>query len=296
MPGQLNLREHVRYIAGELVDVDGNPVVGVSSCTWAQFIDPEFDLTEAKYWHVSDRHSTRNATAEPGSLWRIVPTGGAGYKQQLVSGPIYCATLADAPDPTEYPGLQCFIASFAGDVISNGTVYDLCDEFVTLKRITDEVTKSSALTTAWYPIPVEIPRDVNGNSLFGVGCVLEFPNTWWSKTGATDGLEAFIRMGPTSSGGSDPLIFSPVTNTNPVRWARYLSLKRTGTDTVMWRGDGSSTWGSGVGAYTHYSNTTVHDFDANDTYINVGSKLTAATTDTALQIREYEVRLHRAPV
>lgn len=116
----------LRLVSEEIVDKTGMPVTGVASFTWAEFIDYGFDLTTARYVHISDKHSTRNATAAPGSLWRIVPTGGTGYKRQLVSGPIYCANEAAAPAAADFPGLWIYDAGLGPngcDRISDGTGY-----------------------------------------------------------------------------------------------------------------------------------------------------------------------------
>lgn len=116
----------LRLVSEEIVDKTGTPVTGVTSVTWATFTGGSFDLTTARYVHVSDKHSTRNATATPGSLWRIDPTGGTGYKRQLVSGPIYCANEAAAPAAADFPGLWIYDAGLGPngcDRISDGTGY-----------------------------------------------------------------------------------------------------------------------------------------------------------------------------
>lgn len=75
---------------------NGVAVDSVASYTWAQFIDASFNLTVARYVHISDRHSTTDGTSTPGSLWRIDPSATAIRKRNLVSGPIYYSTYADA--------------------------------------------------------------------------------------------------------------------------------------------------------------------------------------------------------
>ena len=110
---------------GDLV-AGGSAITGVASVAWATFIDSGFDVATARYVHVSDKHSTRNATAAPGSLWRIDPTAATAYKRQLVSAPIYCANEAAAPAAASYPGLWIYDASLGPngcDRISDGTGY-----------------------------------------------------------------------------------------------------------------------------------------------------------------------------
>lgn len=121
------LRKFLRLNSSdEVTDGYGNTITGVASYTWAQFTDIGFDLTTARYVTVTDKHSTRNATAAPGSLWRIDPTAATAYKRQLVSGPIYCANEAAAPAAASYPGLWIYDASLGPngcDRISDGTGY-----------------------------------------------------------------------------------------------------------------------------------------------------------------------------
>lgn len=295
--GQINLREHVRWIDDELVDAEGNPISGVASVTWATFIGGSFDVTTARYVYVSDKHSTRNATATPGSLWRIAPTGGTGYKRLLVSGPIYCATLAAAPDPTAYPGLECYIASFDGDVVSNGTVYEPKSQYVVLKNIATDLERLTSLETEWYPISLEIPRDVNGKSLLRQNGYIQFHSVWWNKVGTTDNLRAIIRIGTDNS--SSDLAIIDFSNTGVTRWARGVELKRTGDTTVQFRGDGLTSFTAGAATTSHSTNSTINNMDSTPTYINVGGRLTktgGSLVDTALYIKECEIRLFKPGV
>lgn len=110
---------------GEIA-VNGVPVTGVASYTWAEFTGGSFDLSTARYVHITDKHSTRNATAAPGSLWWVDPTAATAYKRQLVSGPIYCANEASAPAAASFPGLWIYDAGLGPngcDRISDGTGY-----------------------------------------------------------------------------------------------------------------------------------------------------------------------------
>lgn len=110
------------------LEVAGTTITGVASATWATFTGGSFDLTTARYVHVSDRHSTRNATATPGSLWRIDPTAASAYKRQLVSAPIYYSTVAAGVAElaaASYPDIKFYGADVGADYISNGTSYDM---------------------------------------------------------------------------------------------------------------------------------------------------------------------------
>jgi len=281
---------------GEIA-VNGVPVTGVASYTWAQFTDSGFDLTKARNVIVTDRHSTRNATAEPGSLWRIVPTAASAYKRQLADDPIYCATLDAAPDPTAYPGLECYIASFDGDVVSNGTVYEPKAQYVVLKNIAADLSRLTDLETEWYPISLEIPRDVNGKSLLRQNGYIQFHSIWWNKTGTVDKLKAIVRMGTANS--SADLAIVDAENTPITRWARGMELKRTGNTTVQWRGDGATSMTSGGATTSHSTDLTINNMDSTPTYINVGGRLVktgASLVETALYIKECEIRLFKAGV
>lgn len=285
----------LRLVSEEIVDKTGTPVTGVTSVTWATFTGGSFDLTTARYVHVSDKHSTRNATATPGSLWRIDPTGGTGYKRQLADDPIYCATLASAPDPTAYPGLECYVASFDGDVVSNGTAYEPKDQYVVLKNLSAYLERTTSLETEWYPISLGIPRDVNGKSLLRQNGYIQFHSIWWNKVGTTDNLRAIVRMG-TNNSASDLAIID-ASNTPVTRWVRDVELKRTGDTTIQFRGDGSTTFNSGGSAATHSTDLTINNMDTTPTYINVGGRLTktgGSLVDTALYIKECEIRLFKA--
>lgn len=279
---------------GEIA-VNGVPVTGVASYTWADFTGGSFDLTTARYVHVSDKHSTRNATATPGSLWRIDPTGGTGYKRQLVSGPIYAATLDAALDPVDYPGIESYIASFDGDVVSNGSAYDPKDQYVVLKNLSADLERTTSLETEWLPISVEIPRDVNGKSLLRQNGYIQFHSIWWNKVGTADNLRAVVRMGTANS--SADLAIVDFSNTGVTRWARGVELKRTGDTTIQFRGDGLTSFTAGVSTTSHSTNSTINNMDTTPTYINVGGRLTktgGSLVDTALYIKECEIRLFKA--
>ena len=122
-------------ITGILTDASGNVISGVASYTWAQFTAGDFDTSIARYVHVSDRHSTTDGTSTPGSLWRIDPTAASARKRNLMSGPIYFATLAAAPDPASWPTLEIFAANIGingSRMVPNGTVYRPKDPYITL--------------------------------------------------------------------------------------------------------------------------------------------------------------------
>lgn len=115
----------VRIINGSLTDSYGNVIPGVASYTWAQFIDASFDLTVARFVHVSDRHSTTDGTSTPGSLWRIDPSATDIRKRNLVSGAIYYSTyaiaIAEVP-VASWPNHRIYVPGL-GYLVNNGTRY-----------------------------------------------------------------------------------------------------------------------------------------------------------------------------
>lgn len=88
----------------------GSTPISYETVTYAQFMDSGFDVATERTVYVTDRHSTRDGTSEPGSFWRIIPSATSAYKRQLISGPIYCANEAAAPTASDHPGLQIFDA------------------------------------------------------------------------------------------------------------------------------------------------------------------------------------------
>lgn len=286
----------VQYNATNGLNVAGTPV-SYESVTYSQFMDSGFDVATERTVHVSDKHSTRDGTSEPGSFWRIIPSAASTYKRQLISEPIYSATLAAALDPTLHPGVKGYIASFQDDVVSDGSRYDPCGSFVVLKNMQDQVSTSTNLETEWYPISIEIPRDVNGKSLLRDWGYLALHNIWWNKTGTdntTDNLRALVRFGTNNS--SADLAIVDASATNVTRWIRGMELKRTSSTTIQYRGDGSTVNTSGPTTVTHSSNSTIHDMDAGATYINVGARITktgGSVAATSIVIRDCEIRLHK---
>lgn len=264
------------------------------SVTYADFMDAGFDVTTARIVHVNDKHSSRDASVTAGSFWWIDPAATSTRKRILISDPIYAATLPAALDPTLHPGLKSYIASFQDDVVSNGTRYDLCGEYVVLKNLGATVTTSSSLETEWYPISIEIPKDVNGKSLLQDYGYIAFHNIWWNKVGTTDNLRALIRFGTNNS--SSDLAVVDASNTQTTRWIRGLELKRTSSTTIQYRGDGSTVNSSGPLSSSHSSDSTVNNMDSTATYINVGARLTktgGSVVDTSISIRDCEIRLHK---
>lgn len=99
----------VQYSSTNGLNVSGTPV-SYESVTYAQFIDAGFNLDDARHVFVSDRHSTRDASDECGSLWWIAPANATGYKRVLRSPPIYCATSAALPSASTFKNGRAYQA------------------------------------------------------------------------------------------------------------------------------------------------------------------------------------------
>lgn len=104
----------------------GSTPISYETVTYAQLMDSGFDVDTERTVYVTDKHSTMNGTAEPGSFWRIIPSAASTYKRQLISGPIYCANEAAAPTASNHPGLEIFDAGLGPNGCyrySDGTGY-----------------------------------------------------------------------------------------------------------------------------------------------------------------------------
>lgn len=115
----------VQYDSTTGLNVAGT-VVPYESVTYSQFMDAGFDVATARFVHVSDKHSSRDASVTAGSLWRIDPAAGSTRKRILVSPPIYCSNEAAAPAAASHPGLEIFDAGLGPNGCyrySDGTGY-----------------------------------------------------------------------------------------------------------------------------------------------------------------------------
>lgn len=182
-----------------VVDAEGNTITGLASYTWSDFTAGGFDLTVARYVHVTDKHSTRSATATPGSLWWVEPTATSAYKRQLVSGSIYCATFAAgiaAFPAASYPGIKLNFADLRNaEYYSDATnflpsypqvIYD--KNFGTIASPTVTVAAAStgfSITGGAPKIPAHL---MNSSSRFSV-------EAWVYKSGGVGGAGLNMYLG-----------------------------------------------------------------------------------------------------
>lgn len=290
---------NVRWDGTGFIGPDGSYISSPAAYTWAQFTAGNFDLTTARFVWVSDRHSTRDSSATPGSLWRIDPTASTtSRKRQLVSDPLYFASAAAAPDPTAYPGLRIYNAGFGlggSDWVSNGTVYR--PELFTIQciNVQTQITITTNLTTEYQFSPFTIPRDVNNKSLMQPGDYLHVVRAVYGKTGTTDTLTRNWRFG-TLNTASDTLI-TTVGATTAYRYDEnmlqqrlsdsggFSRIKSIGVNTGVPATGGSAT---GPGAAV---NVTLMD-GSSDSYWNTGVLL-SGTTDTDKYLVSYVLNFCR---
>lgn len=110
----------VRLVGDEFVDKNDDPIPGVSGYLWSQFAVLSPIANHGKYVRVSDVHGR---SGYGGSTFVGDALGGWGQ----VSGPLVYAGIANAPDPTLWPGLEIFDTE-SGDqgglrYISDGAEY-----------------------------------------------------------------------------------------------------------------------------------------------------------------------------
>lgn len=289
-------------ITGIITDVNGNVISGVASYTWAEMTDVSFDLTRARTVFCSDRHSTRDATSTSGSFWRVVPTAAGNRKLRLLSDPIYFALLSSAPDPTAWPGLRVFAADVGisgSELTSNGTVYRPDATHITLVNNLNLISRANGaspdINQEWQPLAVRLPRDVNNKSIFQNGDYLSVWNAWAEKTGINDQLTVSLRFGTLNTTSDTQLLSSPASSTgaNVERIIRFAEIQRVDSTHLRWRGLQSTVFQFGPLSTTRANDIPVADMDGtSDSYFNIGIYI-SALNDSAIGLREYEVRLVR---
>lgn len=278
-----------------LADWDGNSV-DPYEFVWTDFKNLNSTDYAGITVRVTDRH--QDSRGEGGVLF----TGGTSWV--LESDCIYYATLASAPSPVLWPKLRIFAANIGMSgchMTSDGAHYRPDDPYVTLCNNLSAISRAKGstpeITTEWQPLPVRLYRDINNESVMQDGDYLEIRNAWCEKTGVTDQLYVDVRLGTGNSitPATDPsLLAAPTTsgNTNYVRVIRLLEIVRLSNIAARIRGAQSTLFNSGPLALATCPSVTIPDMDStSDSYLNIGIYVNGAPMDTALNLREYEVRL-----
>lgn len=213
--GQINLRDHVRYINGELVDAEDNPVAGVVSYTKAQTEDAEFD-TAARHLLMSDVPVDSYGGK---ALYYYDP---ARTTQELVQQKpwIYQSTYANLLTnfpAASWPGQIAQCGDVPGLLISNGTRYKpLLGEQIlnhvvypgTVASPTKKVGPGAGVTGGYFAIgTTQYPAN-----LFAAGDTIEVIALMRINQGTAGGttFSPAIRLG-TGNDNSNSLLYSAAT-------------------------------------------------------------------------------------
>ena len=283
----------------EVLQVAGVDIPPAIPIAWADFILLDWTQLDGIFYRVTDVHSVGSTG---GSLWMA---DAAGDRPVLKDGPLQYADLDDAPSPVTYPGLRVRITGLPGRPIleSDGTNYRSEAPYVVLQNNITPLSRAKGsspdITTEWLPVPTLIPRDVLGNSLMRPGDYLAISNGYVSKTGVTDQLTVKLRAGSSNSASDTQLItVTDATTTIDNRWFRDVQLARkadaAGVSVIGFRGLASTTFTSGGYATDRTADVSLATaMDSVATYFNLGALVSGTPTDTALNVYEWEVRLHR---
>ena len=226
--------------------------------TWAQFNDAGFDTTLARYVHITDRHSTTDGTSTPGSLWWVDPTATAIRKRNLVSGPIYYSTYADAiadvPAAT-WPTMSIVCADVGSSRIiltSNASRYSPSSGYVclfkgvygTLAAPTNSISAGTGGAATIFPIGTPtIPA-----GLLAVGDSLNLRLRLQRHNGGTP-ISMVVRANLGTAGdGSDADLWSATLGTTNLLICPALTDIAIGSATVFSTSSSQSLFGSGGAA------------------------------------------------
>ena len=271
---------NVTYSNGNFYDSSGNLISGVASYTWAQFTAAEFDTSIARYVHVSDRHSTTDGTSTPGSLWRIDPSAASERKRNLMSGPIYFATLVSAPSPSSYPTLQIYPDDVKAPLKSNGTSYRAISRSPIVLGNVYNVAKAATKTDEESILSFSIPIDAGGKSLLQTGDQI-IVDYHIGKTGVAQTFTRVFRLGTSASVLTNTILDTYTTGAaasigvddrTAFRVLSATSIKREGPS-------GSQTF-PGVNSTVRNSAVTVTSLDSALSYFSASFMLVSGTADT----------------
>ena len=267
---------------------NGVAISSIASYTWAQFNAGGFDLTVARFVHVSDRHSTMDGTSTPGSLWRIDPSATAIRKRNLVSGAIYYADyptmIADVP-VASWPNLKVWIASGVGlggaELYNNGTRYKHVQKgpvLVAASIASDTI--SSNKNTEKIELQWAIPA-----GFLAVGDVLSI-DSHFSKSGTTAsnfmardfhiGTAGTIADASLNNIGSDVRATSNASNTSCSEHKNFQIMSAT---TVKRAGPKGSQDYTGFTTANQDDTQTISNI-SNALYFSAGYYMSSGTTDT----------------
>lgn len=276
--------------------VNGTAVTGVSSYTWAQFIDAAFDLTVARHIVVSDKHSS--TTGYGGSLWYVDPTAPVGYKRQLRSSPIR-ATWATRLDAATYPGIRHYFTDIGDNGsywFSNGTRFKIDGGgSCVLKGLTDQALASAYVEQIMATIT--LPTDATKNCMQN-GDYITIKQVL-TKTGSADNLGRIWRMGNVST-TSAAVAFSASPSVGSLVLAERLEIKRLSATSVRIVGStsGNTAYGGNIAASLLADKTGLDNMDTSSAYyfLSCFKLISVGGTDTNPKMTDFEISLTTAGV
>jgi hypothetical protein len=217
-----------------------------------------------------------------------------GDRPILMSAPPRYATLAAAPDPTDYPGLRVCITGLLGEPIfkSDGTYYRSEQREVTLKNIIAPVAHAGAtLATDFLMSSAVIPRDVNNKSMLRDGDYIRIQRSYLEKAGTADKLIRRLRWGTAGTTSDTQLVTTTNSNTTDLgRIDERLEIARRSATTIQARGAMQGFVNSGAATAAYPATVPVGNMDSTlDTYFSLTALLDGLVGDTSITLRDFEV-------
>lgn len=161
----------------QVAGVDIPPAIPIA---WTDFILLDWTQLGGLFYLVIDVHSVGSTG---GSLWMA---DAAGNRPVLKDGPLQYATLALAPDPTLYPGLRILPADVGHVCKSDGTRYRIEATSAMISNTLADIPHGGTFTTEVLLKSIQIPVDVNNNSILADGDVLIIYEAYCQKTGVAN--------------------------------------------------------------------------------------------------------------
>lgn len=274
----------VTYSGGNFYN-NGVLIVSPSSYTWAQFTDAGFDLSVARHVHITDKHSS--IISYGGSLWYVDPAAIAGYKRQLVSGPITC-TWATRLNAATYPGVRHYITDIGvhgSDWVSNGTRHILYGDRPCILKTATDLGIASSITeviTTSVPIITDATKSCwqNGDRLRIF--------TQFDKSGTANQLSRKIRMGSVNTTSATQLnVATP--STASIAIGERIEIKRLSATSVRVVGQASGSFQVAGNSTTGWESdkTGLDNIDTSaNYYLNFGLALFGGALDTNVTHRD----------
>lgn len=266
---------------------------------WADFILLDWTQLDGIIYRVTDVHSVGSTG---GSLWMADATGN---RPVLLSGPLQYATLALAPDPTLYPGLRILPANVGHVCKSDGVTYRLEPSVALLSNTLADIPHPGTYTTEALLKSIQIPVDVNNNSILQNLDSIVIENAWCQKTGTANIITRRYLMGTsttvgdyTSTASGQVLATTEAGATVLGRVDTNMSILRLSATTCrighVITPSGTFNVGGPVTSARDATTVTTTSFDsATPPSLHYGVKLNG-TTDTALNLLSgYRVSLRR---